>query len=54
MHYRTQTYTYGIRHSPREWFIAPLEIIVKAAEMMMSGDIANHKYDKELQRIVIR
>ena len=44
----------GIRHSPREWFIAPLEIIVKAAEMMMSGDIVNHKYDKELQQIVIR
>ena len=42
----------GIRHSPREWFIAPLEIIVEAAEMMMSGDIVHYVYDSNSQTIV--
>ena len=42
----------GIRHSPREWYIAPLDIIERAAEMMISGDIVNYKYDKVLQQMV--
>jgi len=42
----------GNRHSPREWFIAPLHIIEKAIEMVVSGEIVGHKYDKERQIII--
>jgi hypothetical protein len=43
----------GIRHSPREWFIAPLDIIERAAEMMISGDIIDYTYDRNLERIIL-
>ena len=42
----------GIRHNPKEWFIAPLEVIERAAEMMISGDIVNYRYDKNQQKIL--
>ena len=35
----------GKRHTPREWFIAPLEIIEQAIALIISGDIVNYKYD---------
>ena len=44
----------GIRHSPREWFIAPLEIIEKAVELIISGSIVDYVYDKHEQKIVIK
>lgn len=37
----------GKRHTPREWFIAPLPIIEEAIELIISGDIVNHVYDDE-------
>jgi hypothetical protein len=42
------------RHSPREWFIAPLNIIEQAIALIDSGDIINYKYDKNLEMIVPR
>lgn len=44
----------GQRHTPREWFIASIEIIEKSIEMILSGDVVNHRYDSELQMIVIK
>ena len=41
----------GKRFTPREWFIAPLHIIEAAANMLISGDIVNYKYNAELQSI---
>ncbi len=42
----------GKRHTPREWFIAPLEIIEQAIESIISGDIVNYRYDSQRQEIV--
>jgi hypothetical protein len=40
------------RHSPREWFIAPLNIIEQVIGLIDSGEIVNYKYDKDLEMIV--
>ena len=42
------------RHSPREWFIAPLPVIEKSIELIISGAIVNYKYDADKQEIVLR
>jgi hypothetical protein len=42
------------RHMPQEWFIAPLEVIDRAIEMIISGEIIHYKYDKELELIILR
>jgi predicted DNA-binding antitoxin AbrB/MazE fold protein len=35
------------RHIPREWFIAPLEVIEQAIHLIISGDIVNYRYDSD-------
>ena len=42
----------GIRHTPREWFIVPLNAIEQAITLLISGDIVNYMYDKENEVIV--
>jgi hypothetical protein len=42
----------GIRHTPREWFIAPLKAIEQAVTLLDSGEIINYRYDKENEVIV--
>ena len=42
------------RHSPREWFIAPLEEIENAISLIITGKIVDYKYDTEYQKIVRR
>lgn len=42
------------RYTPREWFIAPLEIIEKSIELIINGGIVNFKYDPVSQKIVLR
>lgn len=44
----------GIRHSPREWFIIPLEVIEKAIELIISGDIVNYFYDEKSEKIILK
>jgi hypothetical protein len=44
----------GIAHTPREWFIAPLEAIKQAAQMMVTGDIVNYRFDEVSQAIIER
>ncbi len=41
----------GQRHSPREWFIAPLNIIEQTIDMILSGDVLEYRYDSVLQTI---
>ncbi len=43
-----------VRHSPREWFIAPIAIIDQAIALAINGKIVNYKYDAENQAIVKR
>jgi hypothetical protein len=42
----------GIRHTPREWFIAPLKAIEQAISLIISGEIVKYRYDKEIEVIV--
>lgn len=42
----------GKRHTPREWFIAPLEVIKKAVESIIDGSIVNYAYDPVNESIV--
>lgn len=42
----------GKRHTPREWFIAPFEVIEQAVELIINGKIVNYIYDIENKTIV--
>lgn len=42
----------GIRHTPREWFIVPLNAIEQAITLIISGEIVNYRYDEEAEVIV--
>ncbi len=44
----------GNRHTPREWFIAPLNIIEQAIELIISGNIIHYRYDSENEEILKR
>ena len=44
----------GKRHTPREWFIAPLEIIERTVELIISKEIVKYKYDSTREDIVER
>lgn len=37
---------------PREWFLAPLPMIHKAIELLVSGEIEHCRYEKETALIV--
>jgi hypothetical protein len=39
------------RHTPREWFSVPLNIVEDAIQLLISGDIVKHKYDDEKEVI---
>lgn len=43
---------YGKLYKPREWFIAPLEIIEEAINLIVSGKIINYRYDDKNESIV--
>lgn len=42
----------GKRHAPREWFIAPLDVIEQAIELIINGKIVNYRFDNQHQQIV--
>jgi len=44
----------GNRHTPREWFIAPLDIIEQAVQLIISGEIVKYRYDGVREKIRIR
>ena len=44
----------GERHTPREWFVAPLEIIEQAIGLVLSGEIVEYRYDGDLELVVPR
>lgn len=44
----------GRRHTPQEWFIAPIHIIDNAIDLLISGEIINFNYDFEGERIIGR
>jgi hypothetical protein len=44
----------GRKCVPREWFIAPLAVITKAVELLISGDIVSYRYNTTSQQIELR
>ncbi|WP_261793691.1 GIY-YIG nuclease family protein [Psychroserpens burtonensis] len=42
----------GIRHTPREWFIVPLEAVEQSITLIISGKIVNYSYDKDNEVII--
>ena len=42
------------RHTPREWFIAPINVIKQAIELIISGEVIDYKYDEIKMIILIR
>ena len=42
----------GNRHSPREWFIAPLHVIEEAIQYIIAGSIINYRYDEVNEEII--
>lgn len=44
----------GKNHQPKEWFIAPLEVIQQAVELLVNGQIMNYQYNKFTKEIELR
>ena len=44
----------GKRHTPQEWFIAPLDVIEDAVALIISGEVVNYKYDAGSRAIAKR
>jgi len=42
------------RYIPREWFVAPLEVIENTVRLIINGGIVNFKYNPEKQEIILR
>ncbi len=42
----------GRMHQPREWFIAPLDVINRAIELIATGQIQHYRYDVQLKEVV--
>ncbi|MFN3073901.1 GIY-YIG nuclease family protein [Acinetobacter sp. TY2] len=45
---------HGKNHQPKEWFIAPLEVIQQAVELLVNGQIMNYQYNKFTKVIELR
>jgi len=44
----------GKAYRPREWFVAPLDVIEQAVRFIISGEITKYRYDVDERRIVVR
>jgi hypothetical protein len=44
----------GKRHIPREWFVAPLDVIEQAVRLLLNEEIVHYKYDSAKQEIILR
>jgi hypothetical protein len=43
----------GKRYTPREWFIAPLDIVEQVIEFIITGKIVNYRYDEKNEELVL-
>lgn len=44
----------GKRVSPREWFVVPFEEIERAIELFLNSQITNYKYDRNIEKIILK
>ncbi|MDQ1326564.1 MAG: hypothetical protein QG564_1689, partial [Campylobacterota bacterium] len=42
----------GQRYTPREWFIAPIDVIEQAINLIISGEIINYRYDEKNETLI--
>lgn len=42
------------RYTPKEWFIAPIDVIEKAVHLMISGEIINYRFDEDSMMILAK
>lgn len=42
----------GSRHTPREWFQVPYEVIEQAVKLIVTGEVVNYIYDKDKKVIL--
>lgn len=43
----------GKRYTPREWFVAPLEVIERVIELIISGAVTRYRYDEKNETLVL-
>ena len=41
----------GSRHTPREWFQVPYEVIEQAVKLIITGEVVNYRYDRN-QKVI--
>ena len=44
----------GNLYRPKEWFVAPIEVIEQAVLLIINGEIVNYRYDVNKQEIILR
>lgn len=44
----------GKRITPREWFVVPFEEIERAIHLILNEQIVNYKYDREIEKIILK
>lgn len=44
----------GKRITPREWFVVPFEEIERAIELILNEQIVSYRYDREIEKIVLK
>jgi hypothetical protein len=44
----------GIRHTPREWFIAPINVITETIHLIINGEILKYRFDSDSKEIVLK
>ena len=44
----------GRRHTPREWFIAPLYIIEQAIQLILTGEVVKYRYNAAGEDIMVK
>lgn len=44
----------GLRISPREWFVVPLNIIEEAIQLILNESIVHYKYDTNSQSLILK
>jgi hypothetical protein len=41
-------------YHPKEWFIAPLEMIQEAIQLIVDGQIEHYRYEPSVEKIILR
>ena len=42
----------GTRHTPREWFQVPYEVVEQAVKLIVTGEVVNYRYDRETKNLL--